>query len=185
MIFLRNIALEDSIFRAKFACDLSLCKGACCTFPGESGAPVANDEVQLMTDNFEAAAKYLSERNLNYIKKYKFIEGLPDNYTTVCINKRDCVFVYYDGDVAKCAYEKAWLLGESSFRKPISCHLFPIRVHGNNPETMYYVQIPECRDGRRSGEKNQVPLVECLKDAISRANGEEWYDELIQYFRKM
>jgi hypothetical protein len=178
MNFAGNIRIDDDIAKAFFCCDAKRCKGACCTFPGDSGAPLLEGEIELMKQNFNSAKVYLSERNLEYIKKFNYFEGNLGERTTVCINRRDCVFVYYEDDIARCAYEKAYFEGKSSFWKPISCHLFPIRVSRFEENYLYYMQIEECKTARKFGNKNRIHLITCLKDALIRAFGEQWYCEL-------
>ena len=181
MILLDDILIDENILKAKFACDLGACKGACCTFPGEQGAPLANSEVELMEAAVEPSRKYLSGRALNYIEKHGVVQGDKDNYTTQCINGRDCVFVYYEGDVAKCAIERAYFAGEYDFRKPVSCHLFPIRESYYAGKYLYYQKIVECASAVRHGDSENIPLVDSLAEAIERAYGKDWLDLLRSY----
>jgi len=181
MILIDKILLDEDIISSEFLCDLSKCKGACCTFPGDKGAPVRDSEVQMLNQCLEAASEYLSKRNLKYIEKHGIVEGDKGNYTTVCINNRDCVFVYYDEGIAYCAIERAFLDGKISYRKPISCHLYPIRVGNFNGDYLYYSRIEECKPAREYGKQNKVHLTKCVKDALVRAYGEKWYDVLAEY----
>ncbi|MFA6571501.1 MAG: DUF3109 family protein [Bacteroidota bacterium] len=175
-----NIILDEEVLTEKFACDLEKCKGACCTFPGEYGAPVLDEEVELLKESFGVAKQYLSEKSLSYIEKHGLVEGVAGNYSTVCINKRDCVFVYYEKDVAKCSIEKGYFEGKNRFRKPISCHLFPVRVARDNPDYIYYVRISECNPAREKTVNEGKHLYVCLKDAFIRAFGSEWYKALAE-----
>jgi hypothetical protein len=181
MILLEDILIDENILKAKFSCDLGACKGACCTFPGDLGAPLADSEVQLMIDAVEPSRKYLSERALDYIEKHGVFQGEKGSYTTQCIDRCDCVFVYYEGDVAKCAIEKAYFAGEYEFRKPISCHLFPIRESFYAGKYLYYQKINECASAVRCGEREDIPLLDSLSEAIERAYGHEWHELLMAY----
>ena len=181
LILIEKILLDEDILKSEFLCDLSKCKGACCTFPGDKGAPVKDSEVQVISRMIEPASEYLSKRNLKYIRKYGAIEGKKGNYTTVCINKRDCVFVYYDAGIAYCALERAYLDGKTDFRKPISCHLFPIRVGNFNGDYLYYSKIEECKPARERGRENKVHITRCLENALKRAYGKDWYVHLCRY----
>ena len=127
LILFDDKLIDEDIFKKKFACDLKKCKGACCTFYGDFGAPVLDNEVKIIEAFYPIVKKYLSMRSVNYIENKGMIEGSPENYTTVCIDKKECVFVYWEDGIAFCAIEKAYLKGEIDFRKPLSCHLFPIR----------------------------------------------------------
>ena len=184
MIKIDGINIDNDIFKAKFACDIDKCKGACCTFLGDFGAPVLEDEVFLISDSLSEVRKYLSERSLETIKADGFVEGAPGSYTTVCIDKKDCVFVVYDGDVAKCAIEKAFFDGKIKFRKPVSCHLFPLRVGGFDELRMYYEKIPECKSGVIKGKSNDISLLDNLKEAIERQFGKEFFNKLAEKTKK-
>jgi hypothetical protein len=178
-VILETVA-DKALATTHFACDLQACKGACCTTPGGRGAPLADEEVELVNAAIPAALPYLSERNRAVIAAQGAVEGTSDNYATVCIDNRDCVFVYYEGEVAKCAIERAYFNNETSFRKPISCHLFPIRsaeLLGGN--YLHYERIPECEPALRRGKREKIPLYKFLKEPLVRAYGEEFYDELV------
>jgi hypothetical protein len=181
MIFIDNILIDPEIPSTQFLCDLKRCKGACCTFPGEFGAPVLDEEVPLLEQSLEVVKKYLSKKSLDIIDKNGVVEGFAGAYTTVCIDKKDCVFVYYDGVVAKCSIEKAYLEGELNFRKPISCHLFPIRVKEYGGIYLQYEKISECKPALRNGADSGVMLHEMLREALTRAYGKEWYKKLNSY----
>jgi hypothetical protein len=181
MILIEKILIDEDILECEFLCDLSKCKGACCTFPGDKGAPVKDSEVQILHHCLDAASEYLSKRNLKYIEKHGIVEGEKGDYTTVCINNRDCVFVYFDNGIAYCAIERAYLDGKIDFRKPISCHLFPIRVGSFNRDYLYYSKIDECNPAIERGKKNKVHLTKCVKDALIRAYGTKWYNILSGY----
>ncbi len=177
MILIDKVGVDKELLTERFCCDLVKCKGACCTFEGEFGAPVADEEVPLMEKNLKAAKKYLNERSLKIIDKYGLVEGVAGSYSTVCIDKKDCVFVYYEGTIAKCAFEKAYFEGESDFRKPVSCHLFPIRVGDFGGEYIYYEKIHECVPAVKKGRADDVKLADFLEDALTRKFGKEWYDK--------
>jgi len=171
-----NYNIDKNITEIHFACDLKKCKGGCCTVYGGSGAPLLAEELELIEKNLESAKKYLSERNINYIEKKGFWEvDLEGSLTTMCINSRDCVFVYYDGDIAKCAIERAYFEGESDFRKPISCHLFPIRIRGNN---LVYEEFSVCSPALEKGSEENIIMGNFLKDAIIRRFSEDFYNNL-------
>lgn len=171
-----NYSIDKNIAQVHFSCDLAKCKGGCCTVYGGSGAPLLGEELELIERNLESAKEYLSERNINYINKKGFWEvDIEGSLTTVCINNRDCVFVYYDGDIAKCALERAYFEGKSDFRKPISCHLFPIRIRGNN---LVYEEFDICRPALEKGKSENILMGNFLKEAIIRRFSEDFYNKL-------
>lgn len=153
MILLDNVFLEEDVLSAKFKCDLSKCKGACCTFEGDLGAPLLEKEILELEKYYPVIKKYLSPKSIEYINEFGLYEGNPFSRTTVCINHRDCVFVYYENGIALCAYEKAYLSGEIPFRKPISCHLFPVRVKLWGRPLLHYCEIDECKCAVKCGKK--------------------------------
>lgn len=184
MVLFDKTLIEDELFEAKFCCDVSKCKGACCTFPGEYGAPLLESEIQFLEDTYPIVKKYLSQKSIDYIEYNGMYEGRVNYRTTVCIDKCDCVFVYYEGDIALCAIEKAYLNGEITFRKPISCHLYPIRVKKFGNELLHYSQIDECQCAREKGENENIPLFDSLKESLVRKYGERWYDMLQEYIKE-
>ncbi len=179
MIEIDGILVEKSILTNFFLCDVSRCKGSCCTFPGEFGAPLNEDEVPILDEHVDIVKHDLSQKSLNWIANNGTSENHFGRYTTVCINKRDCVFVYYDKDIALCAIEKEFLANKTDFRKPISCWLFPIRVaYHKNIMYLYYEEIPECSDAIKNGKKEKVKIYQSLKYPLISFLGEEWYQKL-------
>ncbi len=176
-----GVILEKEILEARFLCDLKKCKGACCTFYGEYGAPLLEEEIPEIEKSLEAAKKYLSKDFVKYIEKRGFYEGYEGARTTKCVDKRACVFVYFEGDIAKCALERAYLNGESSFRKPLSCHLFPIREAYWDDGRLYYQQIEECAPARANGKRQNVYLLESVKGALERKYGKKWVEKLLNF----
>ncbi len=181
MIQLDNILLEEEIIKVKFACDLDKCKGGCCTFPGEHGAPLHDEEITELEDALEPASEYLTQNSLDYIEEHGLYEGTRGSYTTNCIDKKDCVFVYYEESIARCAIEKAFFDGKTKFRKPLSCQLFPIRAAQFGGKYLYYQQFPECKPGIKRGLEEDVMLYKFLREPLIRAYGEDWYDSLCKY----
>ncbi|MFC2130241.1 DUF3109 family protein [Bacteroidota bacterium] len=181
MILIDGVLVEEDLIHKKFCCDLKKCKGACCTFYGEFGAPVLDSEVELMEECKTFAEKYLSEQSKSYIIKHGVVEGIAGNYTTVCMNKKDCVFVYYEDDIAFCALEKAYLSGATNFRKPLSCHLFPVRVAYWSNGHLYFSEIPECDSAVKKGKKEDIFLYYTVKEALIRKFGKSWYENFVNY----
>lgn len=175
-----NILIDKEIIKSKFSCDLKKCKGACCTYPGEYGAPVLNDEVELIKKSIPAAKKYLSQRSIDVLNTIGAIDGDYNEFTTVVIDKKDCVFVYYENEVAKCSIEKAFFTGESDFRKPLSCHLFPIRVGDFGGKYLYYEKIKECNPALEKGKEKNLMLVTELESSLKRAFGDKFYEQLLE-----
>jgi len=185
MISLDHLLLDAGVFEARFACDVARCKGACCTLPGGAGAPLQQGEVEEVQRAISAADPYLSERSREHLALHGAVERTPNGWATSCIDDRDCVFVVYDGDVATCAIEKAWHAGTSSFRKPLSCHLFPIRIADFGGPYVHYEQFSECAPGRERGEREGIRLLDAVQDALARAFGRETTDKIMEYARSI
>jgi hypothetical protein len=185
MISLNHLLIDEDVFTSSFACDLAACKGACCTLPGGGGAPVRNDEVEAMHGALDAALAHLPDDRAAAIREHGFLEGPPGHQATRCVDDRDCVFVVYDGDVATCSFERAWHQGTSTFRKPLSCHLFPIRVADFGGPYLHYQQFEECAPGRARGERESVPLLNTVREALERAFGHECVDDMLAVQREI
>src|SRR5258706_5756564 len=108
MFVIGEVVVEDQIVHERFACNLSECKGACCTLPGGRGAPLEESEVEELQRAYPAARQFLSERHRNYIDEFGMFEDISGTIATTCIDNRDCVFVYYENEVARCAIEQAY-----------------------------------------------------------------------------
>jgi hypothetical protein len=179
MLLVDTIFVDEAIPGARFCCNLQACKGACCTLEGGRGAPVEDAEVSLMMGALPAAMAYLSPESLAELQRLGPFDGAPGNYATACIEHRECVFVYFDEHkVARCAFERAFREGRTSWAKPVSCHLFPIRVRSFGQQVLRYEQIDECRPARVHGEIENVALVDFLKEPLVRKFGDGWYSRL-------
>ena len=180
---LDRFLIDENIPKTHFACDLERCKGACCTMPGQRGAPLLDEEVEEIEKAYPIVKKYLSFRHKDTVEERGLIQGRKGDHTTQVVDRRACVFAIFENDIAKCAFEKAYLNHEISWRKPLSCHLFPIRVTAGLPERLRFEEIAECRPGLQRGAEEKVPLAEFLRTALTRAYGEQWYEELSAYCR--
>lgn len=176
MIVVDHIALDEDILTQPFACDLKACKGACCTMEGGTGAPLQEKEIPLIESALDAASQYLPENARDTIRKQGWLAGKPGEWTVNCIDDAQCVFVFFEESVAKCALERAYFENKSSFRKPISCHLFPIRVADFGGTYLYYDRFPECAPAIRNGMMTDTRVVDTSRDALVREFGKEWTD---------
>ena len=179
LLVVDNVAVEGSLIGRKFACDLLKCKGACCSLPGGRGAPLLDSEIDQIRETIQAVLPMLSQEKKDAIKRFGFYDGGPGDYATTCVNDEDCVFVYREKGIAKCAIERAFNDGKVSFRKPISCHLYPIRVNKFGGDVLRYHEIPECRPAVIRGESENVPVIGFLKAALERMYGEKWFKKLV------
>ncbi len=185
MIVIDGVLIDDEVLRAKFRCDLGRCKGACCVV-GELGAPVTSDEVEIIESLLDKVKPYLPEANQKTIDEKGVYEVHQGSLFLTTVEGRECVFATIDENgIATCNLEKLYLNGESEFRKPISCHLFPIRVRRRlGMEALVYMQIEECEAGRACGAKEKVYLYEFLAPALERKYGVAWMKKFLNVCRQ-
>ena len=179
-IEVENILVNEEVLRKKFTCDLNACKGACCTMESDYGAPLLASEIEKIENVLPVVKKYLPQKHLEYLEKNKFWFEVDDELMVSSVNRRECVFVYYDGDVAKCAIEKAYYEKESDFIKPISCHLFPIRVNKFGGDILKYEKYYECSEALELGAETKISIAQFCKDGLVRMYGTEWYQKLMK-----
>ncbi len=174
----RTIVSLD-VLEKHFLCDLLKCKGACC-IEGDSGAPVTSDEVQIIQEAYSEFEPYIPEIHRDEIRKQGFaVVDLDGDLVTPLVNNRQCAYSYEENGFLKCAIEKAFLEGKIEFRKPVSCHLFPIRItEYKRFDAVNYQEIDICKPGRICGKREQLPLYVFLKEPLIRKYGEEWYEQL-------
>jgi hypothetical protein len=185
MIAIGNTLLSEDLFDQLFACDLKACKGACCV-EGESGAPLEADELDQIAKVFETIKPRLRPEALAVIDEVGLYEIDSDgDHVTPIINGRECVYATFDADgTAKCAFEQAWRDGETDWPKPISCHLYPIRLKELHDFTaLNYHRWPICDGARSCGVKAGISVLEFCKASLVRRFGEAWYEEALEVYR--
>ncbi len=172
------VSLE--LLEKEFVCNLGACKGQCC-IDGDEGAPLKMEEVNLLEDNIDAIKPFMTKEGVDMVeRKGVFYMDRENEPVTSLVKGKECSFVFYDEEgITKCAVEKAYKEGEIAFNKPISCHLYPIRVKKYNSFTsLNYDRWPICKDACKLGEELKVPVYKFLKEPVIRAYGEEFYAEL-------
>jgi len=144
-----------------------------------------DEEVGEIQRALPAAMKYLSERHREVIKEQGVYEGSAGDYVTTCVDDKACVFVTFEDGIARCALEKAWFQGETEWRKPLSCHLFPIRIDRGFQEHVRYEHLAECAPALEEGSGDSVYLSDFLREPLSRAYGKGWYAKFLEYCRSV
>jgi len=180
MLQIDKTIVSLDILEEKFCCDLVKCHGDCC-IEGDSGAPVTSEEVNIIKNSYSEFESYLSERNRQEIKKQGFSVIDKDNdLVTPLVGNNECVYTFIDEEGnTKCAIERAYLEGKIGFRKPVSCHLFPIRItEYKRFDALNYQQLDICKAGRICGKRKGLPLWQYLKEPLIRKYGPKWYSEL-------
>jgi hypothetical protein len=173
-----NILVGREIAKIKFACDLKKCKGACCTLDSEYGAPLMFEELELIEDVLDEVKVYLPDEHRSEIEAKGFYERKDNELMTRSFNNKACVFVYYQNGIAKCGIEKAFLDGKTGFRKPVSCHLFPIRISEFGGDILRFEKFSECSPALERGEKEEINIIDFLKESLIRKYGNNWYLKL-------
>lgn len=182
MILIDDTCISDDVAEQFFVCNLEKCKGACCV-EGDLGAPLEGVELQVLEDIYEKVKPYLSKKGIEAIEAQgKYIKDWEGDYSTTTIDEKECAYAIYDENkVLKCGIEQAYNDGVIDFKKPISCHLYPIRITKyEHYHAINYDRWSICSDACSLGEKLGVPVYQFLKEPLIRAYGEEWYQQLEQ-----
>lgn len=180
MIQIGDVIVSFDVLRKKFLCDLSACKGACC-IEGDAGAPVEMDEIAELEEVLPVVWNDLSTEAQEVINQQGVVYADRDgDMVTSIVNGKDCVFTCYDEKgCCYCAIEKAFREGKTDFYKPVSCHLYPIRVKSYRAfKAVNYHEWDVCKAAVLLGNKEDVPVYKFLKTPLIRKFGEEWYAEL-------
>jgi hypothetical protein len=186
MIPVKETLVSDDIAKVKFCCDLPRCLGACC-IAGDAGAPLEEDEIAQIQDNLEEIIPFMAPNGIEVVQESGVFDyDAAGNFVTPLVNGRECAFVYFTGKIARCAIEKAHDSGKIDFRKPVSCHLYPIRITSYNGfEAVNYHKWSICNKALSNGEELDLPVYRFLKDSLIRKYDEAWYNELVETIRQM
>jgi Protein of unknown function (DUF3109) len=180
MIVLQHTVISDDIKDKFFVCNLEKCKGACCV-EGDLGAPLEEEELQILADNYEQIKPYLSEAGRQAIDEQGlYIKDWEGDFSTTTIGNRECAYAIYDDNLTlKCGIEQAYLEGKISWKKPISCHLYPIRITKYDGfEALNYDKWQICNPACSFGADLGVRVYQFLREPLIRKYGADWYQEL-------
>ncbi len=183
MIQIDNKLISEDIFEKEFVCNLSKCKGACCV-EGDVGAPLEREETKILEDIFEKVKPYLRPEGVKALEEQGTwtVDPLDGDFVTPMVNGEECAYVIFDEKgITKCGIEKAYEDGAVDWQKPISCHLYPIRVNEYSTFTaLNYHVWPICSDACALGKELQVPIYKFLKTPLIRKYGEDFYKTLCE-----
>ncbi|TAH05590.1 MAG: DUF3109 family protein [Sphingobacteriales bacterium] len=185
MIAIDNVLISDDIVSEKFVCDLSRCKGGCCE-DGDAGAPLTNEELEIVRDAAGKVEKYLTKDGKAELERqglYRYDQEF--GWVTPTVNGGICAYGYRDGQgIIKCAFEQAYNDGLTNWKKPISCHLYPIKAstskYSGYEKLNYEPRETMCAPACSLGKKLKVPVYQFLKEPLIRKFGEEFYEALHQ-----
>ena len=180
MVEIEDKIISDELFEKKFVCDLQKCKGGCCV-EGDSGAPLKSKEIKEIAKNLSIIKSEMSTKGLNAIKNndFHYVDSDGDKVTKL-VDGKECVFVVFDkNNIAKCSIESAYRKNRINFNKPISCHLYPVRVKKYDSFTSINVDSWHvCKPACECGTELNVPVFKFLKDAIVRSWGLDFFHHL-------
>ena len=178
------LRIDDTIFsfdllEKKFVCDLPKCLGNCCRY-GDSGAPLTAGEADTLEQIWPEVKPYLRREGTDAIELYgTSVKDFENEMVTPLIDNKECAYTVMDDNIYLCGIERAWSEGKVTFRKPLSCHLFPAKIKQfSDFRAVNYDQQPVCSPARAKGQAEGVYVYEFLKEPLIRALGEKMYEEL-------
>jgi hypothetical protein len=186
MLIIDDIMVSDDLYLVKFLCPLEKCKGACCV-EGDAGAPLEEEEISELEDYTDQIMEYMIPEGIDAVKQGGVFDyDVDGSFVTPLIRGGDCAFINFTKGVAWCSIEKAYAEGKIPIRKPVSCHLYPVRLSKvGDTEAVNYHKWQICEPALQSGTREGIPLYVFLKDALIRRYGEAWYDKLVDEIEKM
>lgn len=181
MFLIQNTLVSLDVLEKEFCCNLDTCHGCCC-IEGDAGAPITDEEEQQLTEVLPILKKDMTKEAQAVVEQQgvSYLDESGERVTSI-VNNKDCVFARVDkSGWCYCLIEKAYKAGKIGFNKPISCHLYPIRLtHLNNGLTgVEYHRWDICHSARLLGKKLHIPIYQFLKEPLIRRFGQDWYDEL-------
>ncbi|MDR2121593.1 MAG: DUF3109 family protein [Flavobacteriaceae bacterium] len=182
MIEIGDTIISLDILQRQFVCNLHKCRGICCV-EGDAGAPLDEEELPVLEAIYDKISPYLREEGKKSIKEQgKYVTDMEGDYVTPLIEGRECAYVIFDeNQTAKCAIEKAYEDGKIDYKKPISCHLYPIRLQKLHKYTaVNYDEWYICSDACALGKELKVKVFEFLKEPLIRKFGENWHTQLTE-----
>jgi hypothetical protein len=181
VLVIDNTRISEELLKTEFVCNLNACKGACCV-AGASGAPLETDEADLLRKHFPKFKQYMNASGLEAVKQqgYAVYDSDGDLTTPLVGPEKECAYVYFESDqTAKCAIEKAYEEGQVDWIKPMSCHLYPIRISATKHlELVKYSRWSVCAPACKNGKLLGVPVFKFLKKPLIRKFGQAWYKQL-------
>jgi len=180
MLQIEKTIVSEDIIEKEFVCNLSACKGACC-IEGEAGAPLNKEEGQTLEEIYPIVKPYLREEGIKAIKEQGvYTTNSFGELETTLVNGAECAYLIYDkNQMALCGIEQAFIDKKIEWKKPLSCHLYPIRItEYSSFSAVNYHKWQICDDACSLGKELQVPVFKFVKEALIRKFGESWYQKL-------
>ncbi len=182
MIVIDETIVSEDLLKVRFSCDLSKCLGACC-IEGDAGAPLEEEEISVIEDALEKIKPYMTPEGIAVVEEFGVFDyDIAGSYVTPLINDRECAFIIFENNIAKCAIEKAFFEKKIKYRKPLSCHLYPVRItEYEEYDAVNYHKWEICKSACSNGQRLKMPLYQYLEEPLTRAYGRDWYKKLDEY----
>jgi hypothetical protein len=179
MLSIDRVLISDEVLHQYFACDVSACGGMCCV-AGDAGAPLEEEEISIIEDFLDMIKPYMTPQGVQTVEQNGVFDYDADGIlVTPLLNDKECIFTYFEENTAKCAIEKAFLEGKTDFQKPISCHLYPIRIKKfDYYERLDYHCWEVCEAARKQGKALKITVFNYLSAPLSRRYGKEWIKKM-------
>lgn len=186
MIEIQDKIVSTELFETNFVCHLEKCRGMCCVY-GDAGAPLTEKESEMLIEIYDAVKPFLREEGKKAIEeKGQWHFDNDGDRVTPLMGKDDCAYSIIDNGIARCAIETAYFSEVVSFRKPISCHLYPVRVSRvGNREALNYHRWGVCDPARELGNEYGMPVFRFIKDALIRAYGQDFFREMEEVYAEL
>ena len=180
MIQIGKTLISETIIEEQFVCNIAKCKGECCV-QGDAGAPLEESELAILDEIFEKVKPYITAKGIKSVEEFgTWTKDEHDELVTPLIDGKECAYTVFDKDgIAKCGIEDAYNDGAITWRKPTSCHLYPIRVTEYSEfSAVNYHEWDICSSACVLGEELKVPVYKFLKEPLITKFGKNWYTEL-------
>ena len=179
MLEIGRTLISFEVITRKFCCDLPACWGSCCVY-GDSGAPLTVEETGYLDDYIDELRPFLSTEGLMaLLREGMYSTDEEGELVTTLIRGGECAYTVFENGIAFCGIEKAWEAGAIPFRKPVSCHLYPIRIKAYEQfDAVNFNEWDICRPALTEGQRQGLPVYLFVKDALIRKYGQDWFDQL-------
>ncbi|HSG67289.1 MAG TPA: DUF3109 family protein [Bacteroidales bacterium] len=186
MLIIDDIMVSDDLYLVKFVCPVQKCYGACCV-EGDAGAPLEEAEISHLEDYLDEIKAYMIPEGIETVNRTGVFDyDIEGTFVTPLIRGGDCAFINFTDKIAWCSIEKAYEEGKIPFRKPVSCHLYPVRLaRVGKTDAVNYHRWQICDVALEKGREVGIPLYVFLKDALIRKYGEAWYRKLDEEIKKI
>jgi len=185
MIAIDNTLISNEVVEEQFLCDLKACKGACCVL-GDAGAPLEEHELSILDDEYENIKPFLRPEGIKVIEQNgKYAPDIEGDFGTPLVNEKECAYVIFDETgITKCGIEKAYEHGKTTFQKPISCYLYPVRITTYKKyDAVNYHEWDICKAAVLCGKKEKLPVFQFLKAPLIKKYGQDWFEALEAYYQ--